>query len=151
MIQEIYAFFQIIMAISLFLIHWLLRKTYYDPGNLCIFSNYNGHILISYSLVIKKNLLWSRKFMHFFKDLLSDWASWCSSNTVDSYSGCVQVKSWPRYWLSWFVFCGFMQVMRAEPGYTLIGHTCFLQDPFPCIINLILPSCGIMPEVLSLF
>jgi len=57
MIQEIYAFFQIIMAISLFLIHWLLRKTYYDPRNLYIFSNYNGHILISYSLVIKKNLL----------------------------------------------------------------------------------------------
>lgn len=66
----------------------------------------------------------------FQRSAVSDWASWCSSNTVDFYSGGVQVKSWPRYWLSWLVFCGFMQVMWADTGLYL-DRTRFLQDPFP--------------------
>jgi hypothetical protein len=60
--------------------------------------------------------------------------TWCAGwevNTFGLYLGGAVFKSWPGYWLSWLIFCGFRQFLQINAG--IIPW--IKSGPLPCTLS----------------
>jgi hypothetical protein len=76
------------------------------------------------------------KHWHSYQTVWSHQTDLYSCSSLGSHSDGVWIESQLRHWLSWLrVFCGSSQSLLSNAGIVpLLGHDCFLPNPFPFMI-----------------